>query len=119
MNILAYITDLFFQAQVAETARSAGVNVNIVTSLYHFLPLLREEPSMVLIDLNAQGINPGALISQIKENVPHLPVVVYAEHVGEEKMEQARQSGADPVLPKSQFSKNLKKLLKDCASMDE
>ena len=119
MKILAYITDLFFQAQVTETARSAGVNVNIVTSLYHFLPQLREEPSMVLIDLDAQGINPGALISQIKEAVPHLPVVVCAEHVEEEKIEQVRQSGADHVVPKSNFSKNLKQILKDCAHVDE
>jgi CheY-like chemotaxis protein len=119
MNILAYITDLFFQAQVTETAQAAGVNVNIVSSLYHFLPKLREEPSMVLIDLDAQGINPGALISQIKEAVPHLPVVVYSEHVEEDKIEQARQSGADHVLPKSEFAKNLKQVLKDCAPTNE
>ena len=59
------------------------------------------------------------MISQIKESVPHVPVVVYAENVEEEKMEQVRQSGADHVLPKSEFAKNLKQVLKECAPRDE
>ena len=38
MSIFAYITDLSFQAQVSQAAHKADVEVQIVSSLYHFLP---------------------------------------------------------------------------------
>ncbi|MGH9341758.1 MAG: response regulator [Acidobacteriota bacterium] len=111
MAILAYITDLFFQAKVGETAHQVGADLKIVTSLYKFLPELNNFPSMVLIDLNAEGISPSALISQIKEQSPDLPVVVYASHVQDELMQRAIQAGANEVLPKSKLSRDLPKLL--------
>ncbi|HLV01114.1 MAG TPA: hypothetical protein VKZ59_07605, partial [Acidobacteriota bacterium] len=66
MKILAFITDLFFQAKVAETARQVGANLEIATSLYKFIPALQKGPDLVIIDLEAEGISGPALISQIK-----------------------------------------------------
>ena len=111
MSVLAYITDLFFQAKVGQTAQSVGVKVKIVSSLYHFLPQLKEKPSLVLIDLNADGISPSTLIAQIKEKNPELPVVAYGAHVQTELLERARKSGADSVLPRSKLSSDLPKIL--------
>ena len=111
MSILAYITDLFFQAKVGQTAQSLDLQVKIVSSIHHFLPELAKKPSLVLIDLDAGGINPGALIAQVKERAPDLPVVAYGAHVQAQLMEQARQSGADSVLPRSKLSKDLPQIL--------
>ncbi len=66
MSILAYITDLSYQSQVSQADHKADVEVQIVSSLYHFLPGVERQASMVLIDLNAQGINPNIVIAQIK-----------------------------------------------------
>ena len=71
MSILAYITDLFFQAQISQAAQAAAVEVKVVSSLYHFLPGLNEPPSLVLIDLDAKGISPTTLIAQVKEKIAH------------------------------------------------
>jgi len=51
MSILAYITDLSFQARISQTAQAEAVEVKVVSSLYHFLPGLEKKPSMVLIGL--------------------------------------------------------------------
>ena len=111
MSILAYITDLAFQAQVSQAAHKAEVEVQIVSSLYHFLPGVERKASMVLIDLNAQGINPNMLIAQIKTKSPELTVVVFASQLDEESRKQARKAGADTVLEGSELSKDLPGIL--------
>ncbi len=107
MSIFAFITDLSFQAQVSQVAHKADVEVQIVSSLYHFLPGVERQASMVLIDLNAQGINPNMLIAQIKTKNPDLTVVVYAFHLDNESRKQARKAGADTVLEGSELFKDL------------
>ncbi len=111
MSIFAYITDLAFQAQVSQAAHKADVEVQIVSSLYHFLPGVERQASMVLIDLNAQGINPNMLIAQIKTKKPDLTVVVYASHLDKESRKQARKAGADTVLEGAELSKELPGIL--------
>lgn len=111
MSVLAYITDLFFQAQISQTAQSAGVQVKVVSTLYHFLPALKEQPSMVLIDLNARGIRSSTLIAQIKEKDPKLPIVAYGTDNQKELFEQARKAGADSVLLGSTLSEDLADIL--------
>jgi DNA-binding NarL/FixJ family response regulator len=111
MGVLAFITDLFFQAKVAETAKQVGVPIKIVTSLYKFIPELKEGPSLVVIDLAAQGIDSQALISQVKNSAPDLPVVAYAAHVDTELIERAAAAGADQAMSRSKFSKQLPELL--------
>ena len=111
MNVLAYITDLFFQAKVGETGRAVNVKVQITSTLHRFMLELKKSPAAVLIDLDAEGINASVLIAQIKGKDPQLPIIAYGTHVRRDKMESARKSGADYVLPRSEFSKNLGQIL--------
>ncbi len=111
MSVLAYITDLSFQAKVSQAAHETDVEVQIVSSLYHFLPGLEKQASMVLIDLNAQGINPNMLIAQVKTKSPDLTVIAYASQLGEELLEQARKAGADAVLEGAELAKDLPGIL--------
>ena len=111
MSILAYITDLSFQAKVSQAAHETEVKVQIVSSLYHFLPELEQQASMVLIDLNAQGINPNMLIAQVKAKSPDLTVVAYALQLNKELLKQAQKAGADTVLEGSELSKDLPEIL--------
>ena len=111
MSVLAYITDLSFQAKVSQAAHETGVEVQVVSSLYHFLPALGKKASMVLIDLNAQGINPNMIIAQVKTKSPDLMVIAYASQPKEGLLKQARKAGADTVLEGAEFSKNLSGIL--------
>ncbi len=111
LSILAYITDLFFQAKVGQSAQSAGVDLKIVSSLYKFLPELASKPSLILLDLNADGISASSLIAQIRARDPGVRIVAYGSHVQSELLERARQAGADEILSRSQLSKDLLALL--------
>jgi len=111
MSILAYITDLFFQAQISQTAQAASVEVKVVSSLYQFLPGLEQKPSMVMIDLDAKGISPTTLIAQVREKNPDLPVLAYGAPDQNDLFERARKAGANTVLPSEQVSEELKEIL--------
>ena len=111
MSVLAFITDLSFQAKVSQAAHETDVEVQIVSSLYHFLPGLEKKASMVLIDLNAQGINPNMLIAQVKTKSPDLTVIAYASQLKEGLLKQARKAGADTVLEGAEFAKDLPGIL--------
>lgn len=115
MAVLAFITDLFFQAKVGETARQVGVELKMVDTLYKFFPALSPNIRLVLIDLNAERISGSALISQIKASHPGLPVVAFAAHVEKDRIEAAQQAGADEVLPRSDFSRRLPEILRQAA----
>lgn len=113
--MVAYITDLFFQAKVSQAASGAGVRLRIVSSLYKFFPELEQNPSLVIVDLNAEGISPTTLIVQVKQRKPQLPLLAYASHTQTELFERARKAGADRVLPRSQFSRQLAEILTELA----
>ncbi len=111
MTVLAYITDLFFEAKVSQTAQAVGAKLKVVSSIYKFLPELEDKPSLLLIDLNAEGISPTSLIAQIRLKHPDLPIIAYARKGQEELMERSEASGASQVLTRSAFFKDLEKIL--------
>ena len=102
--IVAFITDLFAQAEISRTAREAGVELKVVSSLYKFLPEVEDSPSAVLVDLDAQGISPTSLIVQVKQRNPGLPVIAFGRSPGQTLLAGARTAGADHVLQESEDS---------------
>lgn len=107
MSVLAYITDLSLKAQVSQIAKAADVEVNVVSSLYHLLPGLEESPSMVMIDLEAKGISAIALIVQVREKNPNIPIVVCGSSNQKEVFKQVRTAGVKSVLPREKLSEEL------------
>jgi len=110
MFILAYITDFFFQAKVSETARRVGVPVSLVTSESRFELELKQNPSLIIVDLAADGIDCVALVAKSKNVVPGTPVVAFGAHVKAELLEKAAEAGA-LALPRSKFSRQLPEIL--------
>ena len=110
-TILAYITDLFFESKMTQTAQEVGAKLKVVTSIYKFLPEIAEGPTLVVIDLNAEGISPSSLIAQVKQRNPNLPLLVYGDDDQEEMIERAKRAGADWVLPRSKYAEHLAEVL--------
>ena len=114
--VVAYITDLFFQAKVNETARALGVDLRIVSSLPALWSELEADGGALLLDLNAQGIQPASLIAQVKLKTPAVHVTAYCSHVQKDLMEKATRAGADQILPRSEFSRRLAEILTGLSS---
>ena len=108
MTMLAFITDLFLQADVGNCVVEAGGRLKAVTSLYKFLPELEQKPDLVLLDFGAEGISAVSLISQLTNREGRPPVVLCA---AEDQLEEARHTGADYVINKTQVQDELRALL--------
>ena len=111
MFILAYITDFFFQAKVSETAKQLGVPIKTVTSLSSFELELRQNPSLIIVDLASDGVDCSALIAKTKGDCPTIPIVAFGAHVDAEMLSRAAEAGADRALPRSKFSRILPEII--------
>lgn len=113
-RVLALISDLFFAAKVEETARHLEIPLSVVGSASQLLEEVKQNrPALILIDLNADPAQSVSAITAIKHAAHPNPVRILAflSHVQEDLAEAARRAGADAVVPRSYFSKNLPQIL--------
>ena len=113
-GVLAIIDDLFFVAKVQAAARQSGVELKTTTAASFDAATLKTlQPAAVIIDLDCQSADPASLIKQIKELA--VPVIGFVSHVNIEKQNQAVAAGIDRWMPRSEFSANLPKILRDAS----
>lgn len=112
--MLALITDLIFATKVTSTARSMGASIKLVRSADALGEALSTgQDRLVLIDLNAEGVD---VLSAIRacSAAPHRPrTICYASHMQAELIEAARQAGADEVMARSAFVAKLPRLFEN------
>lgn len=111
-TLTALVTDLIFATKITSTAAALDVPVKIVRTL----PKLQERldsgsDAIVLIDLNADGVDVIKAIELCRAaaHAPH--TIAYASHVQTELIESARGAGAHEVLARSAFVVKLPALL--------
>ena len=113
-RILAVVDDLFFASKIGETAKRAGVGVEFATSEEAVLEFAARRPSLIIVDLNLNGVEPLPLITKLK-NHPDLKqtsILGFVSHVQGELQQEAQKAGCDMVLARSSFSQNLPQILK-------
>ena len=101
-EILAVISDLFFQMRVSAAARAAGRSVRFITSL-NDLDTAPIAP-LALVDLDAR-LDVLSAIGRLKDS--GCRVVAFGPHVDTASRKAARAAGADRVLAKSKFVTDL------------
>ena len=116
-GVLAIIDDLFFVAKVQAAARQSGVELKTTTAA-SFASETNEtletlQPAAVIIDLDCQSADPAALIARIKER--GILSIGFVSHVNIEKQNKAVEAGIDRWMPRSEFSANLPKILRDAS----
>lgn len=114
MKVYALISELFFSARVGETAKQAGVDVKFFGSeeaLHEALE--REKPSLVLVDLSQQSLDPVEVVRHLKRapSTAEIPVLGYLSHVDFPLQQQARAAGIDQVVARSEFTSRLSEIL--------
>jgi DNA-binding NarL/FixJ family response regulator len=114
-RVLALISDLFFADKVEATARLVGVPIQILSSLDSALTEVRREPpTLIIVDLNFDPSHSADAIRAVKAVNPESPtkVLAFLSHVQVNLAESAKKAGADAVVPRSYFAKNLPEILK-------
>jgi len=123
-RIFAFVDDLFFLAKIQETARKMNVKVDFVKSDKDLMERLQqngeEKPSLIIFDLNNNGVKPLSLIPKLKSKLKKgTSIIGFLSHVQGDLKQKAHEAGCDMVLPRSAFSQNLPQLLRRHGSHEE
>jgi PleD family two-component response regulator len=113
-KILAVVEDLFFTVKINDAAKRAGMDVEFVKSEKDLIEKARERADLVILDLNANSVQPLDLIAKMKNSseLKQISMIGFVSHVQGELKQKAHEAGCDMVLARSAFSQNLPQILK-------
>jgi len=108
--VYAFVADLLFAARIRGTADAAGVTARTFTSAAALEEAVHAgAPALVLVDLGVRNADPAALIARLRADpaTAQVPVIAFAAHVERDAIAAARRAGADRVLARSAFVREL------------
>lgn len=111
---LAVCADLLFAARIRGAAQQAGVAVETLSRGDVLERARALTPGLILLDLDTRWLDAPALIRSLKADpaLAAVPVVAFVSHVREDAIGAAREAGADRVLARSAFVRQLPDLLR-------
>jgi CheY-like chemotaxis protein len=113
-KIVAVLSDLMFTVKIQEAAKRAGVQVVFVKSESEALAQAKENPAVIIVDLNNSALNALEVIAKLKteEATSKVSVLGYVSHVQADLKQAAEDKGCDVVMPRSAFSHNIAAILR-------
>jgi CheY-like chemotaxis protein len=122
-RIFAFVDDLFFVAKIQEISRKLNVKVEFVKSdkdIAEKTENVEEKPSLIIVDLNSNGIKPLPVITKMRSKYKKATSIVgFVSHVQGDLKVKAQEAGCDVVMPRSAFSQNLASILRRHGADDE
>lgn len=119
---VALVADLIFASRIRGAASTIGVSAVTVQTAEAVRERVREaRPRVILLDLDARSVDVPQLIRELKrrENTEEIPVVAFVSHVRTDAIQAARDAGADRVLARSAFVRELPELLRGTHADDD
>src|SRR3972149_4634677 len=117
-KVLVGVSDLFFQAKIAETAKHLGVDLIFARNFDLVMErVAAEPPALLILDLNSAPCKPLEVLARVKADpaLRAVPILAFLSHVQTELKQQAAAAGCGQILPRSAFSANLPEILKPYA----
>lgn len=113
-KVVALLSDLMFTVKIQEAAKRAGVQVIFVKTGQEAIAHAKQQPAVIILDLNNNNINALQVIGDLKSDIESskISLLGYVSHVQAELKRAAEERGCDLVLPRSAFSHNLPAILK-------
>lgn len=122
-RIFAFVDDLFFVAKIQEVSRKLNVKVEFVKTdkdIAEKTENMEEKPSLIIVDLNSNGIKPLPVITKMRSKYKKATSIVgFVSHVQGDLKVKAVEAGCDVVMPRSAFSQNLVSILRRHGADDE
>lgn len=107
------VDDMFFAARINSAASGCGRQIERVKTAGQLDALVTDPPSLLIVDLNSDRLDPLEFIESFKSR-PELngvPIVGFVSHVQTDLIRQAKVSGCDYVLPRSAFTQMLAEIV--------
>ncbi|HEY6330168.1 MAG TPA: response regulator [Blastocatellia bacterium] len=117
-QILIAVDDMFFAARIRSTAEGLGLPISIVKTSPDLIQKAESLlPSLIIVDLNSERLDPIESIRQLKSrpDLKSLPVIGFLSHVQIDLKNQAEQAGCDSILPRSAFTQRLPEILQQAS----
>jgi PleD family two-component response regulator len=113
-RVLAVVSDLFFSVKLTEAAKRCGLALEFVKDPGELLEKANEKPTLIVFDLNFDGVEPIKLIAKLKGNsaTKGVSLLGYLSHVQVELKQSAQEAGCDMVMARSALSQNLTQIFK-------
>lgn len=103
------VDDMFFTAKINAAAAECGRQIERVKSREQLEALAANPPSLAIIDLNSDRLDPLEVIGFFKftPELATVPIVGFVSHVQTDLIKRAREAGCDHVVPRSAFAQML------------
>lgn len=113
-KVVAVLDDLMFTVKIQEAVKRAGMEVVFVKTEQDVLARAKEDPAIIILDLNTTAVKPIDLIGVLKNDAStkRVNLLGYVSHVQADLKLLAQETGCDVVLARSAFSQNLPQILK-------
>ena len=108
-RVAILVDDMFFTAKINGAAAESGRQIERVKSREQLEGLDANPPSLVIIDLNSDRLDPLETIAYLKSSaeLSAVPIVSFVSHVQTDLIRAAQAAGCDYVLPRSAFTQML------------
>lgn len=113
--IFAVIQDALFQEMIEQAVRQEGERCLILADEETLEAALQEEtPRVLLMDIGIPSLDGPTFIEKFKQNpaTRNIPLVVFGNSIRGDLMQDARELGADQVLPKASFRQQLPEIIR-------
>lgn len=113
-KIVAVLSDLMFTVKIQEAAKRAGLEVVFVKSLETALAQAKDNPAVMIVDLNTTALDALEFIATLKSDsaTSKISLLGYVSHVQSDLKHAAQEKGCDTVVARSAFSQNLPTILR-------
>ena len=110
-TIVALAADLIFGARIRAAAEASHVSISLAKDVADFLTRVRaEKPRLAILDLDRRSIDIADTVRAVKQE--NVELLCYASHVREDAIAEARNAGADRVMARGAFAKQLTEILR-------
>jgi CheY-like chemotaxis protein len=112
-KVVGVLNDLMFTVKIQEAAKRAGMESVFVNSQKDALAQARDNPAVIIFDLNHSAVEPLETIAKLKsdEETSKINLLGFVSHVQADLKKAAQEKGCDVVVARSAFSQNLPALL--------
>lgn len=110
-KVLLIDNQLLFISQISSKLTALGLEVEALRPNNDGLLEKAAQSSLVLVNLGFAGEKALELVRTVRKGWPELPIVGYCGHEEKEWIEAGLAAGATAVVPNSQITLNLKKVV--------
>ena len=112
-KVIGVLRDLMFRVKIQAAAKQAGLEPVFVESQRDALARAREDPAVIILDLNEAAVEPLDTITKLKsdEQTRGVKLLCFVSHVQVDLKQAAQERGCDAVMARSALSQNLPAIL--------